>query len=142
MLTVYGYSSQPQTVAAPPYPRRMVNRDKFTPQAILAQNLRTLLAWKHGPNTQMELARASKVGQATIGRLLKADAAARIETVHAIARAYDLEAWQLLVAGMDPSNPPVLMPVNQSEQQLYAKLRAAAAEIAALPQAPYKVDPE
>lgn len=112
---------------------------QFTPAQILAQNLKALLQHGKGPRTQMELARKAQVGQATIGRILRADTAATVETIAALSAVYDLEAWQLLVAGMEPSNPPALIPVTAAERRLYARLRDTAREIAELP-AGYIVD--
>lgn len=98
---------------------------------MLAQNVKALLAHKDGPNNQSELFRKSKVAQATIGRILGAHGEnARIETVERIARAYGLEAWQLLVPGMDPSNPPVLRSRSKQEEELYKRLRSTAEELA------------
>lgn len=119
-----------------------MDQKNFAVESILAQNIKALLIGKHGPRTQSELAKKSGVAQATIGRLLRSEASATAETIAALAAAYELEAWQLMVAGMDPSNPPVLMPVSKAERALYDKLREAAFGIAALERAPYKVDPK
>lgn len=82
------------------------------------------MATKAGPNSQGELSRKAGVGQATIGRILAEDGEnARIETVDKIARAYGLEGWQLMVAGMDPGNPPVLQPTSKEELALWARLK-------------------
>lgn len=80
---------------------------------------------KDGPRTQSELFRKSGVAQATIGRILSPEGVdAGIETVDKIARAYGLEGWQLLVAGMDPTNPPVLQPVSKEERAFYDRVRS------------------
>lgn len=100
------------------------------------------MSTKEGPRTQTELASKAGVAQATIGRILNCDAAATIETVAQLAGAYGLEAWQIMVAGMHPTNPPVLMPVSAHEKELYDRLRATALEIADLKPPPYKIDPK
>lgn len=141
MLTVNGFPSQPHTVCAPQH-NRTVDEKNFITRAIVAQNIRALMVDKHGPSTQAQLKKKSGVAQATIGRLLREEASPTADTLAAIAGAYELEAWQLLVAGMDPSNPPVLMPVSKAERALYDKLREAAVGIAALDRAPYKVEPK
>lgn len=102
-------------------------RIQYTPRKILALNLKALLADRHGPSSEMELARRSKVAQATIGRIKREEVAASIETLAAIATAYGLEPWQLLIAGMDPSNPPVIQPLSKAERALYDGLKAAMA---------------
>lgn len=79
----------------------------------------------------MELSRKSKVGQATIGRILSAEGNnAEIETIAKIAEAYGLEPWMLLIPGMDPGNPPVLQPASQEQRALWDRLRALGKDIA------------
>lgn len=108
---------------------RFVEKSQFRPRMVLRTNLQALMDLKGGPNSQGELHRKSGVAQATIGRILsKGGNNARIETIDKLAKAYGLEGWQLLVAGMDPSNPPVLQAVSKEERDLYQRLRQLAAE--------------
>lgn len=109
----------------------MDKRD-FTPKAVLRRNLKALMdkTKNYGPHSQGELHRKSGVAQSTIGRILGAEGEdSGIETVGRIARAYGLEGWQLLVAGMDPANPPVLQPVSKEERALYDRLKELAKDI-------------
>lgn len=109
----------------------MPDKSKFTARAVLCQNVKALMGSGQGPKTQGELFRKSGVAQATVGRILSERGEnARIETVDKLAKAYGLEGWQLMVAGMDPSNPPVLQPVSREERDLYARLRTAAEDFA------------
>lgn len=119
-----------------------MDRDIFKPRQVLAQNLRGLMATKDGPRTQTDLSSKAGVAQSTIGRILNCEAAATIETLSDLARAYGLEAWQLMVAGMDPTNPPVLMPVSAKEKELYERLKRVAHEITGLDAPPYQVRPK
>lgn len=122
-LTTNGLVSQPQSVCRP-VQNRDVDKRRFTPRAVLQQNLRALMKTKDGPQTQGELFRKSGVAQATIGRILAGDGEnARIETVDRLAKAYGLEAWQIMVAGMDPNNLPVLQPITKEERELYDRLK-------------------
>lgn len=110
-----------------------MDKSAFTPRAVLRRNLKALMASKRGPTTQMELRRKSGVAQATIGRILSDDGEnARIETIDKIAKAYGFQGWQLLVAGMDPTNPPVLQPVSKAERALYERLKALSKDIGQL----------
>lgn len=79
----------------------------------------------------MELgAKPGTGGQATIGRIVRAEGEnPKLETIAAIAHAYGLETWQLLVAGMDPKNPPVLAPATKEEKEFWAKLRKLYEEV-------------
>jgi transcriptional regulator with XRE-family HTH domain len=97
---------------------------------VLRRNLKALMGTKAGPTSQGELHRKSGVAQSTIGRILSAEGEdSGIETVDRIAKAYGLQGWQLLVAGMDPTNPPVLQPVSKAERALYDRLKELAKDI-------------
>ena len=131
-LTTGGLISQPPPVR-PFDQNRFVDRNQFKPRAILRQNLKALMDSRKGPISQSGLRAKSKVAQATIGRILSERGEnAKMETVERIAKAYGLEGWQLLVAGMDPLNPPVLQPVSPAERALYERLRATVQDIAKL----------
>lgn len=99
-------------------------------RGVLAQNLRALLFSKVGPTSQMELHRKSGVTQSTVGRLLRGEVAATIDTLTQIGKAYHLQPWQLLVPNLDPKNPPVLQPVTEKEKALYDRLQATVRELA------------
>ena len=76
--------------------------------AILADNLQRSIGPGRRFATILELESKSKVGKSTIDRIRKGETSAGIENLEAIAHAYGLEPWQLLVAGFDPNNPPKL----------------------------------
>ena len=121
---------QPQTVSLTNQ-NRFVHPGDFMPRAVLRQNVAALLRLKGGPRNPTALGKKAGVGQATIERVLNEEGVnARIETVEKIAKVYGLQAWQLLVAGMDASNPPVLIPVSKAERALYESLKAAMNEAA------------
>lgn len=123
-LTVSGLICQPQTVCTLAH-NRFVKTDDFTPRAVLRQNIKALMGTKDGPKTQASLAKASGVAQATIGRILKERGEnARMETVDKLAKAFGLAGWQLLVAGLDPTNPPVLMPMTKEQKAFYERMQA------------------
>lgn len=107
---------------------------------ILATSLKALLRSGLGPANQSELKRKSGVAQSTIGRILQCETAATIETLEQIAGVYGLQAWQLLVPDMEPSNPPVLAVASPKERELYQRLKDAVVGIAALDRARYKPD--
>lgn len=108
-----------------PDPRPKIRR-------VLAQNLKTLMA-ANADESQSALKRRSGVAQATIGRILGDHGEnARVETIDRLARAYNLQAWQLLIAGLEPSNPPILRTASAQEKALYDRLRATVDDIAKL----------
>lgn len=97
----------------------------MTPIPALQQNLKACMAMAGYPQSQPELAKKSGVGQNTISRILSKGENVRLETLSKIARAYDLDSWQLLVPGMDPRNPPVLQPVSNEERELWNRIKDA-----------------
>lgn len=118
-------------VPLPDHTRLVIDRSHFHPRGVLAQNLKALMTAHPDLASQSALHKKSRVAQATIGRILSQGGEnARIETVEKLARAFGLEGWQLLVPGMEPTNPPVLQPVTKAERQLYEKLRMVAQDIA------------
>ena len=90
-------------------------------KAILAENLSVLKDY-YGLST-LKFAAKCKVGNGTIGRALLCQSALDIETVETIARACDLEAWQLLAKGLDPRNPHFIHNVSGAEKELYEKMK-------------------
>lgn len=95
---------------------------------ILAANLKVLMEARN--LSQMELHRRSKVSQSTVGRILRQAVAADLDTLAALARALDLDPWQLLIPNLDPREPPALQPISIRERELYQRLRLAAEELA------------
>ena len=91
---------------------------------VVAENLIRLMDSGSGPDTVAALAAAARVGGGTIQRIKSADVSCGIDTLQAIASAYDLEPWQLLVPAIDPKNPPALRQLSQEEAALYRKLQA------------------
>jgi hypothetical protein len=69
------------------------------------------------------------VSNGTLDRMRRATAAARIDQVELVAKAFGLEAWQLMVPSLEPRNPPVLAAATEAERALYAKMLLAAEEI-------------
>ncbi len=98
----------------------------FDIKQTLAENLVRLMHHDDAhPITQAELARRSKVDQRYIGRLLNAEFNASVKVLEKLAKAFDLQPWQILVPGLDPANPPVNH-VTEAEKRLYERLKEAA----------------
>jgi hypothetical protein len=113
---------------------RLVDRKKFAPKEVLRQNVQACLDSGVGPTSQLALHKKCGAAQATIGRIVgKHGENAKLETIAAIAKAYDLEAWQLLIAGMDPKNPPALAPVTKEQREFWARVQALYEETRSTP---------
>ena len=91
-------------------------------QNVLSKNLRTLMETSDGLRTQAALAKRCGIDQRTVGRILNAEHSPQLKQIEAIAAAFGLQSWQLLVPGLDPKNPPVCE-LTAVEKELYDKLR-------------------
>lgn len=113
----------------------MVSKKDFEPKAVLRRNLKALMdkSKRDGVRelaSQLGLKSKSGVSQATIGRILSPEGEdSGIETISKLAKAFGLEGWQIMVAGMDPDNPPVLQPVSKAERELYDRLKELAKDL-------------
>lgn len=101
-------------------------------EEVLSANLRELLGYSpdtgrclYHPQTFLvnEADPDAGVSQATIGRILHAEASATIGVLEKIATFFELEPWQLLVGDFKRSNPPMLRALSPSEQQLYRRFQ-------------------
>jgi transcriptional regulator with XRE-family HTH domain len=74
----------------------------------------------------------NKVGARTLRNAMNADVAdsPSLELVAAIAKAFGLQAWQLLFPKFSPRNPPVLA-LTPEEEELTRKFEQLTAELAA-----------
>ena len=71
-----------------------------------------------------------RMGKTTVYKMLRGTGPVVIDQLELVARAFDLEAWHLLVPGLDPANPPYLVRSEQ-ERELWrsiVKVREAALE--------------
>lgn len=79
---------------------------------VLAQNLSGLLAANRKlnkePSTEPKLAAMAKVDQKTVYRITHMQNEPSIDKVEKLAKQFDLQAWQLLVPRLVPSEPPEL----------------------------------
>ena len=115
-------------------PKGFISHDNGTMQKpkieqVFAANLNRLMESDHNLNTVKKLANSAKVATGTIDRLRRGEVSARLDSLNAIAGAFDLSAWQLLVPGLDPGNPPLLQPVSPAERAWWAKLQELAKSV-------------
>lgn len=102
---------------------------------VLANNLAALMNYaaesesvEAGPASQKALAGLTGLGRGTIQRALgrsKDLTAVGIDTLEALARAYGLQAWELLLPGLDPRNPPIV--ITPAAQLLSARFKTVPA---------------
>lgn len=97
---------------------------------LFRDNLKRLMAAHPDLSSQSALARACKVGQSSIGRIVNDAQSPTLDMVARIAEAFDLEPWQMLIDGLDPRNPPITKAIDERQQHLFARFRQAAEELA------------
>ena len=102
--------------------------------AIISANLAALKASSTLYHTYQAIERRTeelgyKVGKSTIQRMVKEPTPLGLQAVDALARVYGLDAWQLLVPGMDPANPPVVRVISTHEAEVYRRAGAALREL-------------
>ena len=99
-------------------------------EIILAKNLAALMHANPLLKTQQAVAAATKragkaIDQKTVSRILKAEVSVQLDTVQAIAAAFEIEAYQLLIPGLNPANPQILRALSKEEENLYRALDEA-----------------
>lgn len=95
---------------------------------ILAQNLQALMKAHGAISTQAKLGLAAGVDQRTIGRILNCERAPTASQIEKIAKAFNIEPWQLLLPQLDPSDPPTHV-LRRSQDEAWRGLRIAAETI-------------
>lgn len=87
---------------------------------ILAANMRRLIDREQVSVRAWAMARGLDVR--LIDRLSKGQNAVTLDKLDEIATACGLQAWQLLLDGLDPDSPPA-MPISAEESDMLSKLR-------------------
>lgn len=91
-------------------------------RGLLARNLETLMEKVPALDSQPKISDKGKFSQSTAGRVLRAESALNLDNLEALAKAANLDPWQLLVPGLDPINKPELA-LSKSERESLAKIR-------------------
>lgn len=87
---------------------------------ILAENIKAMIA--NELLTVRGWALRHRLEQKKIDRIVKEENAVSLDTLDEIAAALGLMSWQLLVPGLDLSNPPKIA-VTETELRLYERLK-------------------
>lgn len=92
----------------------------------LGENMRTLRdATRPGVHSgNRAVAKAAGVGEGTVQRARTGDNNITVGALEALAKHYRLEAWQLLVPGLDPDNPPRLASAADIEAEVQHRIHA------------------
>jgi transcriptional regulator with XRE-family HTH domain len=101
-----------------------------SPQEVLGKNLAALMRRSPALSSPKKLAARIGSSKSTIERIRAGAVACQLDTLQLIAKAFELQPWQLLVPGLDPSNPPLLRHEDERLKALYASLKLASERIA------------
>lgn len=82
---------------------------------VLAENLKRCIAEHKELNTEPKLASRAKIDQKTVYRITHLQNEPSIDKIEKLAKALDLEAWQLMVPNMTLTEPPTLTVKEQVE---------------------------
>jgi len=85
----------------------MLKKGRPQTRKVLANNLRRLMVDRNW--TQAELAERAGIAQKTVSQVINEASAASIETAEALAKAFGLEAWQMLM-------PPVSTELEKAQE--------------------------
>ena len=125
-----------------PHTRRMAKRSPLlvtketgssNTARVLAENVNAVMKVNSDVSSNPKLAEKAKLGTGPIARV-RAGENITLATLESVAKAMNLEPWQLLVPGFQPGNPPVLGVAGKREEELYRRIRSAAKEIAKIEQ--------
>ena len=89
---------------------------------VLSTNLKMLMEASLDMRSQAALGKKCGIDQRTVGRILNEEHSPQLKQIEAIASAFGLSPWQILIPGLDPKNPPVCE-LTRVEKELYDKLR-------------------
>lgn len=88
--------------------------------AVLAENLKRIIE-QAGISTRA-WALSKKLEPRNIHRIIAGTQSPTLDLLSEIGAAVDMDSWQLLVPGLDPSNPPVVT-MTKAERDFYRKVR-------------------
>lgn len=102
-------------------------------RAVVAKNLQTLMDSRASLNTIEKLVKAGAGSNGTLDRMRRGVSACRIDALADVAKAFGLEAWQLLVPNLDPEHPPALEMDSRRAELVQVELREIASRILGRP---------
>lgn len=99
-------------------------------QTVLGENLAALMKGSREHSSPKKLGLKIGMSKSTVERIRAGQVACQVDTLAAIAAAFELQPWQLLVDNLDPRNPPMLRHEDEKLKNLYASLQVAMDRIA------------
>ena len=94
----------------------------------VCDNIKTLIDF-YDQGSQSAASRRLKLNQRTLGRYMNGESPPNLSLLEYVATGYNLQPWQLLLPGLDPSNPPHLYKQTDQERDLYQRLKSTLTEL-------------
>lgn len=90
-------------------------------RSVLAENVELLMNrhFQLKSNKPKSLAEEAKVSLSTVQRIIAAEVGASLDNIEAIAGAFGLSAYQLLIPNLNIENPQVIKGATKDEERLY-----------------------
>ena len=109
-------------------------------KSALWESVSALMVKNYKKENLTRLAKECKIGPGTAARIKEQSTSVGIDILEAIAEHFHLAAWQLLVPGFDPDNPPALQPISKAERVFYEKVMEASKALASEPAPKFEDD--
>jgi hypothetical protein len=93
-------------------------------RAVVADNLSRLMEARPDLSSNIKLSELTDLGTGTITRIRNGAVGCTIDTLDVLAKQFGLQAWQMLIPGIEPKALPELQPTSAEERELYEKIRA------------------
>lgn len=92
-------------------------------RVVLARNVRKLmdLHFRESTNRPKSLALAAHVSLSTVQRILSAETGATVDNIEAVASAFQMSAYQLLIPEVNAGNPQIVHGATKDEERLYRR---------------------
>jgi transcriptional regulator with XRE-family HTH domain len=97
---------------------------------LFQENLRRLMQADPALGSQPKVAKAARIAQRSVGRILAAEQSPTLDTVYKLAQAFDQEPWQMLIHGLEPNNPPITKQTDDRQREMFERFRKAAEDLA------------
>ena len=107
-------------------------------KSALWHSVHALMVKHYKKENLTRLAKECKIGPGTAARIKEQSTSVGIDILEAIAEHFHLAAWQLLVPGFDPDNPPALKPMSKAERVFYEKVMDATKMLVSEPDPKYQ----
>jgi transcriptional regulator with XRE-family HTH domain len=105
----------------------------YTSRQVLANNLKALMASHRNLDNFKKIVAAGGPSNGTLDRIRRMDASATVDTLDSLAKVFGIDPWQLMVPGLDPTNPPLLSHIAEAQIRLFEQFKQAFKELPPTP---------